>query len=61
MSRIKLADILNVVRVEGETGSHRDPKWDGAVRDIGASIDSAVQSILAEKTLSQLLDEAEST
>lgn len=59
MSRIKLADILEVVRVEGETGSYRDPTWDGAVDELGASIDGAVQSILAEKTLSQLLDEAE--
>lgn len=59
MSRIKLTDILDVVRVEGETGSHRAPRWDGVVKELGASIDSAVQSILAEKTLSQLLDEAE--
>jgi membrane protein len=60
MSRIRLADILEVVRVDGETGSHRNPHWDGAIKELGASIDGAVQSILAEKTLSQLLDEAES-
>ena len=61
MSRVRLADILDVVRIEGETGSHRDPRWDGAVNELGASIDGAVQSILAEKTLSQLLDEAEAS
>ncbi|HSG98362.1 MAG TPA: YihY/virulence factor BrkB family protein [Woeseiaceae bacterium] len=60
MSRIRLTDILDVVRVDGETGSHRSPQWDDAVKELGASIDGAVQSILAEKTLSQLLDEAES-
>ncbi len=60
MSRIRLGDILDVVRVDGETGSHRTPQWSGAVKDLGASIDGAVQSIVAEQTLSQLLDEAES-
>jgi hypothetical protein len=59
MARIKLNDILAVVRVEGETGSHREPRWSKAVATLGATIDSAVESSLGEKTLSQLLDETE--
>ena len=60
MARIKLNDILDVVRVDGETGSHRDPKWSSAITSLGETIDSAVQSTLGEQSLSQLLDEAES-
>ncbi|MCO4812074.1 MAG: YihY/virulence factor BrkB family protein [Gammaproteobacteria bacterium] len=59
MARIKLNDILAVVRVEGETGSHREPRWSKAVATLGATIDSAVESSLGEMTLSQLLDETE--
>ena len=59
MARIKLNDILDVVRVDGETGSHRDPKWSSAITSLGETIDSAVQSTLGEQSLSQLLDEAE--
>ena len=46
-----------VVRVEGETGSHRDPHWSEAIDALGATIDTAVDESLAGKTLSQLLDE----
>lgn len=59
MSRITLADILVVVRRDGETGSYRDPKWDDAIDNIGNSLDNAVADTLAEKTLAELLDEAE--
>lgn len=59
MSRMTLQDILAVVREEGETGSHREPKWDDAISSLGASIDTAVANTLGEKTLSQLLDEIE--
>jgi len=59
MARIKLNDILAVVRVEGETGSHRNPRWSKEVAALGATIDSAVTSSLGDKTLSQLLDEAD--
>jgi hypothetical protein len=35
MSRLKIKDILAVVREHGETGSYRDPKWDvGLIRNI---------------------------
>ena len=61
MSRITLANILDVVRVDGETGSHRNPRWSDAVLKVGESIDDAVHSIVAEKTLPELLDEAEAS
>ena len=61
MSRITLNDILDVVRVDGETGSYRSPNWSGAVDAIGEHIDSAVASTLADKSLSQLLDEIEAS
>ena len=57
MSRIKLSDILDVVRVDGETGSYRDPKWAKAINSIGDTIDSAVGSTLGDQSLSDLLDE----
>lgn len=60
MARIRLNEILDVVRVDGETGSHRDPKWSRAITSLGEKIDGAVASTLGEKTLSQLLDDASS-
>lgn len=61
MSRIALRDIVAVVRAEGETGSHKTPQWAEAVQDLGNKIDSAVESTLGEKTLSNLLDEIEAS
>lgn len=58
MSRIKLTDILAVVRSHGETGSHRKPQWSGAIGDLGSALDSAVAKELGEKTLADLLDDA---
>ena len=57
MSRIRLQDIVDVVRVEGETGSHKEPAWDDAISDLGKDIDAAVETTLGERNLSQLLDE----
>lgn len=57
VSRISLRDILAVVRTDGETGSHQDPRWSKAVDSLGETIDTAVDASLAGKTLSQLLDE----
>jgi membrane protein len=34
MSRIKLQEILDVVRLQGETGSHRDPHWSTTIDDL---------------------------
>jgi len=59
MSRIHLSDILNVVRVDGETGSHRDPKWNALIDRLGGSVDAAVEETLSNRTLSDLLDELE--
>ena len=57
MSRISLREILNVVRVEGETGSHRDPNWSETVNALGAELDSAVAKTVGNRSLSDLLDE----
>jgi membrane protein len=57
MSRIKLGEILDVVRVDGETGSYRDPKWAAEIDSLGETIDAAVGSTLGNKSLSNLLDE----
>jgi membrane protein len=57
MSRITLGDILSVVRVDGETGSYRDPEWAAEVDALGGLIDSAIADSLGDKTLAELLDE----
>ena len=59
MARITLSDILAVVRSDGETGSHRDPKWDSPIEILGKSLDDAVADTLSDKTLSDILDEPE--
>lgn len=59
MSRILLTDIVNVVRVDGETGSYRDPKWSSLIETLGHSVDTAVESTLSDRTLSDMLDELE--
>ena len=59
MSRITLSDIVDVVRVEGETGSYRDPEWAGTIDSLGSSIDSAVDTTLGDRLLSDLIDENE--
>ena len=35
MSRIRLQEILDVVRMKGETGSHRDPNWSDTIDALG--------------------------
>ncbi len=59
MSRITLSDILAVVRRDGETGSHRDPRWNSPIEVLGNSLDQAVTTVLAEQTLADLLDKAD--
>jgi len=59
MARIKLQEILDVVRVKGETGSHRDPHWSDTIDALGMSLDAAVATTVGERTLSDLLDEVE--
>lgn len=56
MTRIKLSDILAVVRRDGETGSYRDPRWNSTVNALGDDLDAAVERTLADRSLSDLLD-----
>ncbi|MBT8078741.1 MAG: YihY family inner membrane protein [Gammaproteobacteria bacterium] len=57
MSRTRLGDILDIVRLEGETGSYRAPTWSPGVESLARQLDSAVSDVVAERTLSDLLDE----
>ena len=59
MARIGLDDILAVVRVRGETGSHRDPEWAIEIDSLGQQLDSALLTTVAGRTLSDLLDQAD--
>ena len=59
MTRIALAEILNVVRIEGETGSHRNPRWSGPIDDLGDAMDNAMTGVIGEQSLSDLLDAAD--
>ena len=59
MARISLNDVLAVVRRDGETGSYRDPRWDDVIEKLGKSLDGAVADILSDRTIADLLDEAE--
>lgn len=59
MSRIQLNDILGVVRLEGETGSYRDPEWATEIDGLGDQLDAAVFAAVGDRTLSGLLDDAE--
>lgn len=56
MAKITLEDILAVVRVHGETGSYRNPKWSKEVEALGQDLDNAVTGIVGDRTLSDLLD-----
>jgi len=59
MSRITLKDILAVVRSTGETGSHRDPRWDSVIDSLGTSLDDAIANAVSGKTLSDILNASE--
>jgi membrane protein len=58
MATIRLDDILSVVRVHGETGSYRNPKWSDEVEALGQDLDNAVVNVVGAKTLSDLLEPA---
>jgi len=45
------------VRRKGETGSHRDPQWSGRVSVLGKALDAAVNDVVGDRTLSDLVDE----
>ncbi len=57
MSRIRLADILEVVRERGETGSYREPRWVPGIDALGKQLNDAVTGVTGDKTLADLLDE----
>lgn len=59
MTRIQLVDIINVVRIDGETGSHRNPRWTKVIDTLGRQLDDAVADIVGEQTLADLLNTAE--
>jgi membrane protein len=58
IGRITLNDIMSVVRVQGETGSHQVPSWNPAVDAIGRQVDGSVHEALGNRTLAELVDEA---
>ena len=57
MSRMRLQEILDVVRIKGETGGHRDPNWSTTISALGKELDAAVANAVADRTLSDLLDD----
>lgn len=59
MTRIRIADILNVVRQHGDTGSYRDPLWTADIKAIGEQVDDAVSKVAGSQTLTDLLDRGE--
>jgi membrane protein len=60
MSRIKLHDILAVVRDVGDTGSHKEPAWADQISRLGNVLDDALAGAVGNTTLSDLLDESSS-
>lgn len=59
MTRISLQEILAVVRERGETGSYRDPKWEKTVVNLGEKLDASVAETIGDRSLAELLDDAE--
>ena len=56
VSRIRLQDILDVVRTRGESGFDRDPSWGREVSVLGRQLDEAVNAVVAEESLADFLD-----
>jgi membrane protein len=59
MARISLSEILDVVRTQGETGSHRRPRWSDTVDALGGELDDAIAGVIGDQSLADLLDEHE--
>jgi hypothetical protein len=59
VSRIRVADILDVVRQRGDTGSYRGPSWTPDIELIGEKLEKAVSEVAGGETLSDLLDRSE--
>jgi len=58
LSRMKLSDVLAVVRDHGETGSYREPKWEKLIDGLGDQLDASIAAAVGDKTLADLLDTA---
>ncbi len=52
----RLADVVDVVRYGGVTGSYRDPVWSEPVDALATLIDDAVSAAIGDLTLAQFLD-----
>jgi membrane protein len=58
-ARIRLRDILDAIREGGDTGSWRPPSWTPAIAKMSDRLDEAIDSVVDERTLSDLLDQRE--
>jgi membrane protein len=61
LSRMKLADILAVVRDHGETGSYREPKWEKVVDQLSDNVEMTIAASVGEQTLADLLKQTAKT
>ncbi len=59
MTHISLGDIFDVVRIDGETGSHEDPKWNTHVEKLGANIEETIRKTLSDRSLAEFIDDVE--
>ncbi len=57
MASIKLSDILDIVRSQGETGSHQTPQWTTKIDDICNDLDVAISNVVDKQSLASLLKE----
>jgi membrane protein len=56
-ARIRLRDILDAIREGGDTGSWRPPSWTPAIAQMSERLDEAIDSVVDDRTLSDLLDQ----
>ena len=56
VSRIRLQDILDMVRTRGKSGFDRDPSWGREVSVLGRQLNEAVNAVVAEESLADFLD-----
>ena len=56
MSRIRLQDILDVVRAEGATGYLKNPTWHKDIVSLGDELDGAMNAVVKDRSLADLLD-----
>jgi len=57
LDSIKLNDILDIVRSQGETGSHQTPQWTTKIDDICNDLDVAISNVVDKQSLASLLKE----